>query len=155
MKPGDRVVLELTDEQAVVLERAVELLFRLHIGQFNEIKFALLQHVHDTGENVDLHSIGVLLDTMSHLFFPALRPHESFNVNCCEDCNIAYNIYQAVRYVNAWHHRPEGGMGVNFDQPHNTGVPIPKCYLVKEGEELEINGRNQDAPAHPDYQRNT
>ena len=155
MKPGDRVVLELTDEQAVVLERAVELLFRLHIGQFNEIKFALLQHVHDTGENVDLQSIGVLLDTMSHLFFPALRPHESFNVNCCEDCNIAYNIYQAVRYVNAWHHRPEGGIGVNFDQPHNTGVPIPKCYLVKEGEELEINGRNQDAPAHPDYQRNT
>lgn len=155
MKPGDRVILELTDEQAVVLERAVELLFRLHIGQFNEIKFALLQHIHDTGENVDYQGIDALLDTVSHLFFPALQPHESFNVNCCEDCNVAYGIYQAVRYVNAWHHRPEGGVGVNFDPPHNTGVPIPKCYLVKEGEELEINGRNQDAPAHLDYQRNT
>ena len=48
LKPGDRIVLELTDEQAVVLERAVELLFRLHIGQFNEIKFALLKHVDET-----------------------------------------------------------------------------------------------------------
>ena len=140
MKPGDRVILELTDEQAVVLERAVELLFRLHIGQFNEIKFALLQHIHDTGENVDYQGIDALLDTVSHLFFPALQPHESFNVNCCEDCNVAYGIYQAVRYVNAWHHRPEGGVGVNFDPPHNTGVPIPKCYLVKEGEKREVNG---------------
>ena len=140
MKPGDRVVLELTDEQAVVLERAVELLFRLHIGQFNEIKFALLQHVHDTGENVDLQSIGALLDTMSHLFFPELRPHESFNVNCCEECNIAYSIYQAVRYVNAWHHNPEGGIGVNYDHPRYTGVPIPKCYLRKEGEDREVDG---------------
>lgn len=140
MKPGDRVILELTDEQAVVLERAVELLFRLHIGQFNEIKFALLQHISDTGENVDYQGIDALLDTVSHLFFPALQPHESFNVNCCEDCNVAYGIYQAVRYVNAWHHRPEGGIGVSFDPPHNTGVPIPKCYLLKEGEKSEVNG---------------
>ena len=57
MKPGDRIVLELTDEQAVVLERAVELLFRLHIGQFNEIKFALLKHVHETGVKIDYHTI--------------------------------------------------------------------------------------------------
>lgn len=140
MKDGDRIILELTDEQAVVLERAVELLFRLHIGQFNEIKFSLLQHVHDVGEHINFQEIDALLGTMSRLFFPSLRPNESFNVNCCEDCNIAYNIYQAVRYVNAWHHRPEGGIGVNFDPPHYTGVQIPKCYLVKEGETDENNG---------------
>lgn len=140
MKPGDRVILELTDEQAVVLERAVELLFRLHIGQFNEIKFALMQHVHDTGEKVDFHSIDASLDVLSHMFFPGLRPHESFNVNCCKDCNIAYSIYQAIRYVNAWHHNPEGSIGVNFDPPRFTGVPIPKCHLTKEEEHNENNG---------------
>jgi len=155
LNPGDRVILELTDEQAVVLERAVELLFRLHIGQFNEIKFALLQHVHDTGANVDFRSIEILLDTMSHLFFPALQPHESFNVNCCEDSNIAYNIYQAVRYVNAWHHMPEGGAGVNFDPPHYTGVPIPKCYLKKEGEDHKDHDGNQNASQDSSHRRIT
>ena len=140
MNQNDRIVLEMSADQARVLERAVELLFRLHIGQFNEIKFALLQHIHDTGENVDFQNIDILLNIISRLCFPSLRPHESFNVDCCEDSNIAYSIYQAVRYVNAWHHRPEGGTGVNFDPPRNTGVPIPKCYLVKEGEKHEING---------------
>jgi len=140
LKPGDRIVLELTDEQAVVLERAVELLFRLHIGQFNEIKFALLKHVHETGVKIDYQNIDALLEAVGHLFFPALRPHESFNVNCCEESNIAYSIYQAVRYVNVWHRNPEGGVGVNFDPPRCTGVPIPKCYLRKEGEDCEVDG---------------
>ncbi len=137
MKPGDRVVLELTHEQAVVVEKAAELLFRLHIGQFNEIKWALRQHVMETGVNVDSEAINATLDTLPHLFFPELRMNESFNVQCCEECNVAYNVYQAIRYVNAWHQNPKGSIGVAFDPPHHTGVPIPKCYLVKEGEASE------------------
>ena len=139
MNQNDRVVLEMSADQAKIVERAMELLFRLHIGHFSEIKCALLQHVHDTGEKVDLQSISVLLDTISRMFFPSLQPHESFNVNCCEECNTAYAVYQAIRYVNAWHWKPEGSIGVNFDPPMYTGVPIPKCYLVKEGESHEIN----------------
>ena len=134
MKPGDRVVLELTHDQAKIVERAVELLFRLHIGQFNEIKFALLNRRDERNTN-SWQDIDMLLGILQNHFFPRLAPGESFNVNCCEECNIAYSIYQAVRYVNAWHMNPEGGIGVSYDPPMYTGVPIPKCYLVKEGEE--------------------
>lgn len=134
MKPGDRVVLELTHEQAKVVEQATELLFRLHIGQFDHIKWALRQHVTDIGTKVDTETINAALGMLGRLFFPELRLNESFNVDCYEECNIAYSVYQAIRFVNAWHANPNGSIGVAFDPPMNTGVPIPKCYLVKEAD---------------------
>ena len=140
MKPGDRVILELTHEQAKIVERAaVELLFRLHSGQFNEIKFALLSR-RDERMDTNWQNIDMLLGILQNHFFPKLKPCESFNVNCCEECNTAYSVYQAIRYVNAWHQNPKGGIGVAYDTPMYTGVPIPKCYLVKEGETNEIDG---------------
>ena len=138
MKSGDRVVLELSHEQAVVLERAVELLFRLHMGQFEDIKWALMPRL--CGTEWDPQNINAALELLKMAIFPGLKLGESFNINCCDECNIAYNIYQAIRFVNAWHQNPSGGIGVAFDPPHPTGKPIPKCYLVEEGEAHENNG---------------
>ena len=147
-KTNDKIVLEMTPEQTVIVERAVELFFRLHIGQFEEIKWALRQPFNDTPTG-NAASINTTLDFLRTLFFPKLRNGESNNIDINPDCTIAYNVFQAVRYVRAWYEKPEGGLGVNFDPPHSTGMPIPKCYVVKEGEIHEINGRDTDAAPYP------
>lgn len=138
MKQGDRIVLELTHEQAVVLQKAVELYFRINIGQFNEIKWVLRKHPNNKAE-ANTQCVNATLDMLRAVFFPTLERGQSFNVECTEDCENAYNLYQAVRYVNAWHENPEGGLGVNFDPPFPIEKPIPKCYLVEEGED-EVDG---------------
>lgn len=139
MNPNDKTVLELSADQAKIVEQAMELLFRLHIGQFDQIKWALMCR-RDEREDGSITAIDAALRSLQANFFPKLMPNESHNVNCCEECNTAYAVYQAIRYVNAWHWNPEGSIGVAFDPPMYTGVPIPKCYLVKEGETHEING---------------
>ena len=45
MVQDDKTVLVLDNEQAEVLEKATELLFRLHIGQFEEIKWRLRSRI--------------------------------------------------------------------------------------------------------------
>lgn len=138
MNQNDRVVLELSADQAKTVEQAMELLFRLHIGQFDQIKWALMCRRDERMVGSDSF-IDAALHSLQSFFYPKLLANESFNVNCCEECNTAYAVYQAIRYVNAWHRNPDGSIGVAFDPPMYTGVPIPKCYLVKEGESHEIH----------------
>lgn len=139
MADSGKVILELSHEQAEVLERAAELLFRLHIGQFDEIRWTLLtrslEHMSRNGDCIRNH-----LEALREIIFPELRRGESFNIDCCKDSHIAYNIYQAIRYVNAWHRNPNGGVGVNFDPPLPNGLPIPKCYIKNGGNAHENDG---------------
>lgn len=147
MKMNDKIVLELSPEQAKIVERATELFFRLHMGQFDEIKWALMHSMKDW-KKISVNSIDTELNVLKGLFFPNLRLGESNGFDTNPDCHTAFNIYQAVRYVYSWYTKPEGGIGVNFDEPMGNGMPVPKCYVVREGETHEINGRDQDAPAH-------
>lgn len=147
-KTNDKIVLELTPEQAKIVERATELFFRLHMGQFEEIKWALYHSMSEWPRN-SVSSIDSTLGFLRSLFFPNLRLGESNGVDTNPDCHTAFNVYQAVRYVYSWYMNPEGGIGVNYDTPMGGGMPVPKCYVVKEGEKHEINGRDQKAPAYP------
>lgn len=140
MNSEDRIILELTHEQAEVLERAAELLFRIHIGQLEEIGWELRDQKRKWSSLVNTQMVRAATDMLRAVLFPDLRKGESYNIDTDEACQTAYNIFQAVRYVVAWHANPEGGLGVNFDPPLPNGLPIPKCYVVEGGADDEDDG---------------
>lgn len=135
MAQDDKTVLVLDNEQAEVLEKATELLFRLHIGQFEEIKWRLRSRISNKS-CVNWDTIEGVLLLLRGALFPELSNGESFNVDCCDESAVAYSIYQAIRHANAWRRNPQGGIGVAFDPPHSVGKSIPKCYIAKEGDDI-------------------
>lgn len=134
----EKVILEMTREQALTIEIACELLARLYIGQFKELTNILLP-VHGTDANDYCRrrdDANEALDLAAKLMF-GRTPYNTPNITKGEEHNRAWNIYQVLRYTRSWHDQPEGDhWSVCFDEPMNmiAGEPLPKCKIVKKGE---------------------
>ena len=129
----EKVILELTRDQAWVIEKACELLARLHIGQFRTITEMLLpihsSNIKDYCRKRD--DANEALELAAKLMFG----RTAYNTPDCqksEEHNRAWNIYQVLRYTRSWHDNPEGDMwSVCFDEPMNmiAGEPMPTCRI--------------------------
>lgn len=128
-----KYILELTEEQAVLVMNACEMLSRLHIGQYWIISENML-HFRDenyrekkTLADAILRCAGLVLNGINNYD----EPKGEKNVIC----NRAWSIHEVIRYTKSWHDHPEGGHTVNFDTPLNTlpaGEPLPKCRITDE-----------------------
>ena len=132
-EPEERYVLTLTPEQEYIVEQALELLARLHIGQFERIA-ELLCDPRDTDycKRRDLacdllRLAAIVVFGRSPINYPDVKGKST-------EHELAWTIYSVLRYTRSWHENPEGGITVNYDEPLNlAGGPMPKCEIIQEG----------------------
>lgn len=129
--PETRYVLTLTPEQARVVSRACELFTRLHIGQFNELTWELLDFsCEDYCERRDMAE--PILRQLRQVYFPDLvLPGASYGVGKHIASDRAWDVYQVIRHAMAWHEHPEGGTTVDFHTPYSAAhEKLATCEVV-------------------------
>jgi hypothetical protein len=140
VKPQMVCKLELTKEQSAVVERAMELYCRLHLGQFWAIQEIIFptQYAWDKRERFE--RVG------KELYMPELGLNSYHGIGSPaidESARTAWGIQKTLRYCRSWanankHPREgrswsseDGQHGCNFDEPDmpNYGH-LPKCEYV-------------------------
>ncbi len=125
-----RYVLTLTPEQAHVVSRACEFFTRLHIGQFDELTWELMDlSSKDFCERRD--EAEPLLQQLRRVYFPDLvLPGASYGVGKHSASDRAWDVYQVIRHAMAWHEHPEGGSTVDFRPPFSAAKePLATCEV--------------------------
>ena len=124
-----KVILTLTEEQAHVLNRALDFYSRIQMGQFHEIR--RMFNNHGSEDNVDF-----LLFSARNELIPGLKAlgpnayNGIFSPEVDDSARACFDIIQAVRYKLAWKHEPKGGIQVDFDEPmHMSKMPMPIVEL--------------------------
>lgn len=120
-------ILVMSEEQAYVVEQAVELLARLKIGQFERITEMLLP----VRGVEDYHTRRATANDALRLAANLVLGRDAYNhPNSMKDdvhCR-AWDVYQMLRSTRCWHTNPEGGFAVCFDTPRSTmGEQLPFC----------------------------
>lgn len=135
--PGDEYVLHMNAETARIVARACELFSRLLFGQFQEVRYLTL-HPTEKDDPTFSDRLGVcekaLQEARDAAFPEFLHQYgRSYGVGHDRDADTAWNAYQAIRYIQAWHEHPEGGDTVNFYEPMRfSDAPMPRCE-VRDG----------------------
>lgn len=133
---AERVTLTLTREQALVAERACELLARLHIGQFNTVTEMLLDSRRDMDDYCRRRDMA---NTLLYQAALAVFGRNVFGQPDIERKSLeherAWLIYTTLRHARSWHDHPEGGYTVNFDKPLPIGEYMPKCTITEGNEQ--------------------
>lgn len=120
-------ILVMSEEQAYVVEQAVELLARLKIGQFERITEMLLP----VRGVEDYHTRRATANDALRLAANLVLGRDAYNhPNSMKDdvhCR-AWDVYQMLRSTRCWHTNPNGGIAVCFDTPRSTmGEQLPFC----------------------------
>lgn len=131
--PKERYILTLTPEQEYIVEQALELLARLHIGQFERVA-ELLCDPRDTDycKRRDLardllRLAAIVVFGRSPINYPDVKEKSA-------EHELAWTIYSVLRYTRSWHENPKGGFTVNYDKPLNlAGGQMPKCEIIQDG----------------------
>ena len=130
--PGDEYVLRMDAETAHIVARACELYARLRNGQFEELRYLTVWPTEagdkTFGKRIDQCS-AALLQAKTAAFPEFSHPYsQSYGIGHFRDSDVAWNVYQAVRYIMAWHEHPEGGDTVDFRKPLKySDAPMPRC----------------------------
>ena len=129
-----RYVLDMNEEQANIVDKALELYTRLRIGQWRELlDLCVPLSDEDYCKKSDA-LIPVLLEARQ-IPYPELtsNPGHSFGVGKFEDADLAWEVHEVLRNKMAWTRHPEGGNGVNFYPPTSfRGNELAKCTAVPE-----------------------
>lgn len=134
-----KIVLTLNPAQGRVLQHVCELYMRMHIGQLDRLAEDLVRlesnYSKEEWEHY-LHRLEVAKQVCAALktvAYPSLiYPGQSRNAEPEEWADAAYDIYQVLRYAQAWHENPEGGYSVCFHKPLKKGqYPLPDCEIVE------------------------
>ena len=134
----NKVIVELTREQAYAVMNATELLARLEIGQFEEITWKMIDRFAGkdkdgnitTFDNRSRDLANAYLKSACLAIFGANEygwPNVGEKSITHERC---WAVYATIRHALAWHDHPEGGDTVNFNKPLGYGETMPKCKVV-------------------------
>jgi hypothetical protein len=133
----DHYRLTISRHQAQVINEALDLYARLHMGQVDELAYLYRALANQRGlsaeatEAIDGHCAAV-----SRLVGPASGGYYGIAHQLVSDtARVAHDIKQVVRHRLAWDRTPDGGMQVDFDQPHAYGSePLPTIDRMIDGE---------------------
>ena len=115
--------LTMSEEQAQVVVRALDLYTRIGIGQFEEIF-----RVYDPKGELRNHSgaSGLMNSIKNIVGHPANGSHGIHHPEVRDEFRAAYDVQQVIRNRIAFDKNPEGGMGVAFDTPRAISqLPLP------------------------------
>lgn len=128
-----RVTLDISEAQSNVILNALELYFRLSMGQFREIDhmFAFKNGIVDNNE-LRLAALNVV----KRVYFPELCGNEYHGIasdKISDDARVACDIYSVLRNSIAWHKNPEGNpMSVAFDEVIQYGTEELPVVKIEE-----------------------
>ena len=123
-------VLTMTEEQALVLSSACELLSRIGMGQIEEIAH------HIPAGQISRQECSQLRDALRDLTPLATglsRGAYHSIASAGAAARSAYDLYQVLRHRIAWDREPAGGIFVHFDEPRQLGdEPLPIISRVRD-----------------------
>ena len=135
---SEKIIVELTREQAQAVMDATELLARLEIGQFDEVSWKLLHHFEgkdrDGKRTFDGHSrdlADAYLKCACFATFGVKNGWPDIGDKTIQH-KRCWTVYSAIRHALAWHDHPEGGITVNFNKPMGYGEPIPNVEIKED-----------------------
>lgn len=117
--------LTMSEEQAQIAVRALDLYTRIGIGQFEEILrvYDPLCEVFDAQRTSVRGSMDEIKAQAGH---PPNGSHGIHNDKVRDEFRVAYDIQQVIRNRIAFDRNPEGGMQVDFDTPRAISqLPLP------------------------------
>lgn len=145
MPDGDNkfYVLRASEEHLRVVALACDVFSRLRIGQVEAMERAF-------PDGMDHWQGGYYINGIKALAFPGMHANASWGVGHDRTADLAYEFRKVVEHRLSWDRRPEGGMGVNFDDParySGTQLPQIECDddIIPAMEELRETVARMDA----------
>ncbi len=127
-----QIKITMTERQADVVEKALDLYSRIICGQFCEI-LSVIRHNSPHFEMSE-NSEGYLLLAQQTVFPELGHSHGGFSIGSVRAgkvAHVAYDIQQAIRHERAWERDPNGGIQVDFDTPQQySDIPLPKVDVL-------------------------
>ena len=142
----EKIRMTMDRETAQIISRACEFYSRVLCGQYGEITEEIftsrLCKVHDEeGEEkmhevfsdlmLERHEATTYIEKARATQFPELHPLGHYGFGYTKNTDRAFDVYQVLRHLFAWHDHPEGGWTVNFDKPF-TKYDLPEAEFIKE-----------------------
>lgn len=128
----------LTETHLRVLNRALEFLFRVGMGQFREVidvadpTFKRRGKVQDKAEDLLRQVRALLMPDLEHPnSYWSILAHE-----ISDDYRVASDIHQVVRHRLAWDRNPKGDFTVNFDEPIRSSQRVGLVGIRPDGDQL-------------------
>lgn len=127
-----KTTVELNDEQRRVALSALNLYFRLYMGQYREFLYEIVPN------EVDRDDVRQKMADIHQLVYPELSGlNASYGIRSeqtPEKARVACDIHDAIRSKAAWFQYPQGDkLNVSFDLPQLVSdQPLPKVICQEE-----------------------
>lgn len=132
-----KYTLELTEKQMGVIQQALDMYFRVAMGQHTELIDQMIPPLKDTDEwcrrrdGVEEH-----LREARSWAMPDLARSAYYGIyakEIAEENRIACDIHDVIRHHLAWERHPEGGFQVCFDTPMaKSEEPLPVVHVEEK-----------------------
>jgi len=121
-----KVTLELSEDQARIVQSALDLYTRLGLGQIEAIDRFLNWETRNEWE-------GLLNEVKTAgTGFPPNASMGIGHADLAERFKIAYETQCVLRNAQAWHENPEGGNTVDFYEPLKLSKhPLAQCNITQ------------------------
>ena len=129
-----KYVLEMNEEQAAIVQKALEFYARMRMGQWGELPGICID-IRDSDYCEKEEYMKPLLELARRKAYPELAHAfgHSYGVGKFEDADYAWETYTAIRHCRAWAKHPAGGWTEDFDKPWAMhGHELARCTAVKE-----------------------
>lgn len=126
--------LTMTEGQAQVIQRALEIYGRLCLGQ---VKAAIDQVPFNSKRKIDYQRVRSLSDEMK-FELTGMQSNASYGIYCKEvdeSARVAWDLQQILRHKIAWDNNPKGGNTVNFNKPMKSSKKEPLAIIEKKSKE--------------------
>lgn len=121
-----KYTLELTDEQARVVQDACDAYCRMLLGQFGHAVEYAGKGCKTIEQAIELEAMARQMNTVFTGYDSPNASHGIFNPAVHEHGKIAHDIHSVIRHKRSWDECPQGGFGVNFDDPLRAAKgPLP------------------------------
>lgn len=123
------------EAQARILVAALDLYLRIGIGQFTEVV-----RVYNYEWKTPIPMVDKLVDAMNYAKrIVGFGPGGSYGIHSPDVHDVfrrAFDIQRVIRHRLAFDRTPEGGFGVDFDEPRQIGeLPLPTVSHVTQKDE--------------------
>lgn len=131
---AEKVVMEMSLEQAGLLSRICDFYARMRNGQFSELGFELAMHKPKNAVDFDRDVFDYILMAARKMVFPELHGlGHHYGVGHDHTADEAWDMHEVIRHALAYHRDPEGGYTVDFREPMNwSGEPLIKCKIIDD-----------------------
>lgn len=134
---AEKVVMEMSLEQAELIARACEFYSSMRNGKYSELSWEYTLYKHDKAVEFDRDHFEQVLYAARPFVFPDLRYGSSqhYGVNHDKRCDEAQDAYEVILHALACHREPEEVDTLDFLEPMCwSGVPLIKCKIVEDDE---------------------